>query len=163
MNTWQADNNDTEPAMSSDERQSLREAAKALKLETQEVQVESEVRVSAGNALLQNHTTVIFALLDSEMVLSVHVVGRMVIGRKDWETEENADVDLTPYDGWERGVSRRHAALYRNSQVVTLVDLKSTNGTFINGTRLIPYQPRLLREGDEVRFGGLRFLISFDL
>jgi len=37
----------------------------------------------------------------------------------------------------------------------------SSNGTFLNGQRLVPNQPRVLRDGDEVRFGKLVAHIYF--
>jgi pSer/pThr/pTyr-binding forkhead associated (FHA) protein len=49
----------------------------------------------------------------------------------------------------------------RGEDTLTLVDLGSTNGTHLNGQRLIPNQPRVLRDGDEVRLGKLVFHIFF--
>jgi pSer/pThr/pTyr-binding forkhead associated (FHA) protein len=86
----------------------------------------------------------------------------VVIGRPDIESGDKVDIDLTPYGGRERGVSRRHAVLYRTVFTVSIVDLNSSNGTYLNGVRLVPHQPRLLREGDEVRLGNMRFHTYFD-
>ena len=116
----------------------------------------------AGNALLKNQTTVVFSLIDTEVTLPIHVADRVVIGRLDHEGIEKIDIDLMPYGARERGVSRQHAALYRTRHTVSLVDLKSSNGTYLNGVKLVPLQPRLLREDDEVRLGNMRFRIYFD-
>jgi len=51
----------------------------------------------------------------------------------------------------EAEVSRRHARLIRNGDAYLLEDLGSTNGTFVNGRRLIG--PILLQPGDEVKLG----------
>ena len=51
----------------------------------------------------------------------------------------------------EAEVSRRHARLIRDGEVYLLEDLGSTNGTFINGKRLVA--PHILRPGDEVQLG----------
>jgi PAS domain S-box-containing protein len=60
----------------------------------------------------------------------------------------------------EEGVSRRHARLTRSTEgQYALVDLGSTNGTYLNGTRLAGSSARL-EEGDRVQLGGqctLRF------
>ncbi|HEU0031364.1 MAG TPA: GGDEF domain-containing protein [Kofleriaceae bacterium] len=49
-------------------------------------------------------------------------------------------------------VSRQHARLYRDASDDWWVeDLRSTNGTFVNESRVM--QPMLLSEGDQVRFG----------
>lgn len=48
--------------------------------------------------------------------------------------------------------SRRHAKLSVTPAGVTIEDLKSTNGTFVNGKRLTANAPVSLRAGDKVRF-----------
>jgi len=59
----------------------------------------------------------------------------------------------------EEGVSRRHARIIRSPEgKFELTDLGSTNGTYLNGTRLAG--PSRLDEGDRVQLGGqcsLRF------
>ena len=51
----------------------------------------------------------------------------------------------------ETGVSRQHAKLVvAADRTVTVMDLASTNGTFVNGTRV---DVASLREGDAIRFG----------
>jgi serine phosphatase RsbU (regulator of sigma subunit) len=47
-------------------------------------------------------------------------------------------------------VSRRHASVRRDEQGVTLVDLESTFGTWVNGQRISRH---LLQDGDRIRFG----------
>ncbi len=51
----------------------------------------------------------------------------------------------------EEGVSRRHAEIFVDEyEVVTLTDLDSTNGTFVNDG---PITRTALREGDRIRVG----------
>lgn len=52
------------------------------------------------------------------------------------------------------GISRQHARLQREPQGWALIDLGSTNGTYVNGQRLPPRDPYLLRPGDQVAIGG---------
>jgi pSer/pThr/pTyr-binding forkhead associated (FHA) protein len=47
-------------------------------------------------------------------------------------------------------ISRRHASLSWDGSALTVQDLGSTNGTFVNGERI---QLRTLRAGDRVAFG----------
>ncbi|MFF3558734.1 FHA domain-containing protein [Streptomyces sp. NPDC002574] len=56
------------------------------------------------------------------------------------------------------GISRRHAAMNRAGSHVVLADLGSTNGTFLNGDRLMA--PRPLRDGDRVRIGHVELRLS---
>ena len=50
-----------------------------------------------------------------------------------------------------RRVSREHSRVERQGRHVTLVDLGSTNGTFLNGERVLA--PVRLRDGDSVSIG----------
>lgn len=71
------------------------------------------------------------------------------------------DFDLSAYGGLEMGVSRVHIALRRGDGVLAVVDMGSTNGTFLNGHRLAPHQPHLVRDGDEIRIGKLPVQVFF--
>jgi pSer/pThr/pTyr-binding forkhead associated (FHA) protein len=85
----------------------------------------------------------------------------MILGRADSSSTQVPDLDLTPYGALEKGVSRMHAAIHRSEDTLTLVDMGSVNGTHLNGQRLIPEQPRVLRDGDEIRLGKLVAHIYF--
>ncbi len=57
-------------------------------------------------------------------------------------------------------VSRHHAKLALRGQKVAVLDLKSLNGTFVNGQRIVE---RLLSDGDEIWLGGkCRIIFSDD-
>ncbi len=85
----------------------------------------------------------------------------LVFGRDDPETSERPDIDLIPYGGFSMGISRRHAALELVGKRLSIRDLKSSNGTFLNDVRLDAHEPHQLRDGDRVRFGSLVLLIFF--
>lgn len=59
------------------------------------------------------------------------------------------------------GVSGFHARIFRTSEGYVLEDLKSRNGTWINGERV---SERTLRDGDEIQMGGtkMNFALLFD-
>lgn len=83
------------------------------------------------------------------------------IGRWDADGGIFPDVDLDVHDP-EAKVSRRHARISRRSTGYYIVDLGSTNGTFINrGRRLLPGDPQPLHDGDEIIIGKtfLRFYV----
>jgi pSer/pThr/pTyr-binding forkhead associated (FHA) protein len=77
------------------------------------------------------------------------------LGRSDPRQGIRPDLDLGPYRALELGVSRLHAVLTCAGSTVTVTDLGSTNGTLVNGTRLEPNTPLVLRDGDELRLGKL--------
>jgi len=85
----------------------------------------------------------------------------IVLGRSDARLRYHADVDLTPYGALDRGVSREHARVYSEGGQLYIVDLNSTNGTFLGGKRLDANVPALLHKGDELLLGRLPVQILF--
>jgi ABC-type multidrug transport system ATPase subunit/pSer/pThr/pTyr-binding forkhead associated (FHA) protein len=57
-------------------------------------------------------------------------------------------------------VSRLHARLVRYAEGFAIEDHGSTNGTFVNGTRLVPGQPTALRIDDVIRIGPAKFIYA---
>ncbi len=57
-------------------------------------------------------------------------------------------------------LSRHHARLLLTGEKLELIDLGSTNGTFLNDSRLEKNQPSTLKEGDELRFGDQNFQLT---
>ncbi len=84
-----------------------------------------------------------------------------IIGRWDADNGVFPDVDLDAFDN-DAKVSRRHAKITRNNGAYFIEDLGSTNGTYVNrGRRLLPGNPQVISDGDEVIVGKtfLRFHI----
>jgi hypothetical protein len=75
--------------------------------------------------------------------------------------ETSPDVDLSAFGAEDMGVSRLHIRLRRKGILLYVADLGSTNGTHLNGRRLIPQGERLLRDGDELHLGRLRVKVRF--
>lgn len=71
-------------------------------------------------------------------------------------------VNLSEYAGYAMGVSRVHASLRPNEQnQLEIMDLASSNGTFLNGYPLNPYEIYHVYHGDEVRLGHMRLNVFF--
>lgn len=115
---------------------SLPAASKTIKVDTSNLR--PEAKSLTGNALVQSQTTVMLALVGTDIVLTVQLANRLTIGRRELEDSNPVDIDLMPYGGREQGISRQQATLYRTRHTLSLVDLNSTNGTFLNGERLAP-------------------------
>jgi ABC transport system ATP-binding/permease protein len=60
----------------------------------------------------------------------------------------------------QRNVSRQHARLFREAGVLVVEDLKSRNGTLVNGQRLTASQP--LQDGDLLRIGDYSVVLQHD-
>ncbi len=70
-------------------------------------------------------------------------------------------LDLPDDVVWESGMSRVHAAIRRKGDQLYVVDLGSTNGTFVNNERLDHNQPRLLHDGDVLCLGLLDMRVRY--
>ncbi len=78
--------------------------------------------------------------------------GVLRIGR-----DENSDIVVS-----DNLVSRAHAEIHLDvaSRHVTLVDLGSTNGSYVNHQRLTPSKPHMLRPDDAIRIGSNELRVS---
>jgi hypothetical protein len=108
-----------------------------------------------GTARLDHEAAVVLHIRDAVDPVMLPLVEETTLGRFDQATATRPVLDLSAFGAQEKGVSRLHAAIRRGDETLTLVDLGSVNGTHLNGQRLIPNQPRVLRDGDEIRLGKL--------
>ncbi len=112
------------------------------------------------------------ATLASNACIKLHVVGMptpilvqlnrtIILGRTNHETDSEVNIDLSPYQAVEYGVSRQHATLELVRKTLMLTDLGSTNGTFLNEQRVLSQQRRVVRDNDEIRLGKLIIHVYF--
>jgi len=79
--------------------------------------------------------------------------GNNLIGRWDPETGSFPEVDLDADDP-EAKISRKHALIRIESGKITIEDIGSLNGTYVNRQpRLSPGSPAEIKSGDEVIIG----------
>lgn len=122
-----------------------------------------EGRPQWGTARFNARMSLIISVRDSKdrFTFPFEDISELVIGRSDPQTGAEPDINLEAYGAADKGVSRRHAMIIRRETALNIVDLDTPNGTFLNGQRLIPHQPRVLRDGDELRLGHLILRVSF--
>lgn len=93
----------------------------------------------------------------SERKVGLDDKAEYTLGRNDPATHALPDIDLTPYNGVEAGVSRRHAKVTRlGEDRYYIIDLSSINLTHVNGEQLDAFEPRILADGDEIFLGTLK-------
>ncbi len=84
--------------------------------------------------------------------------GKNFIGRTD---EKPVDIDLENQEPADRiWTSRQHAVIVLENGVLTIEDLNSLNGTFVNRTRVHPGQPRQIQVNDIVQIGTVQMKVS---
>ena len=85
--------------------------------------------------------------------------GLNLLGRSCEDTDCNV-LDLSPLD-LEEKVSRRHAMIERNGDILQIWDLGSLNGTFLNqGEKLQPDRQYTLNSGDKIIVGKTAFVLE---
>ncbi len=108
-----------------------------------------------------------------DMVLYFHVAGYaepirirpyhapMIIGRYAPESSVMPDINLEPYGAAQCGMSRLHAELCRQGNALVISDMNSVNHTYVNGEALSLKETRVLKDGDDLRFGTLVVRVQF--
>ena len=95
-------------------------------------------------------------ILEGGQLLLLEDKDELTMGRVSDGQIVMPDVDLTPYRAYEYGVSRLHAVLKKNKENATIMDLGSSNGTYVNGTRLHSESECSLSHGSILSLGKLK-------
>ena len=99
-------------------------------------------------------------LLNSGDPIALSRDAEFVLGRGTGSKTEPI-IDLTTFDGFAAGVSRRHAMVQAVANKYVLIDLNSSNGTWVNGERLLPTKPHDLPSGGVIQLGRLKLVVVY--
>ncbi|MEM9951700.1 MAG: FHA domain-containing protein [Chloroflexota bacterium] len=114
---------------------------------------------SDGTAALSLYTEVILVIDGMTARLTVRNRHEYLLGR--FRTPDKSEVDLSPYGALHHGVSRVHAKFIMENDRLYIVDLNSSNGTYVRRTRLQPEEPAIISNGDEILLGRMRIQVMF--
>jgi len=99
--------------------------------------------------------------------LTFRVDDRVMIGRNVAGEAARVQVDLSPYDAEQLGVSRQHVQLAAEAdrlmvvdQSLMVVDQSSGNGSFLNNNRLKAGEGYRLNHGDTLMLGRMRIEVA---
>jgi pSer/pThr/pTyr-binding forkhead associated (FHA) protein len=92
-------------------------------------------------------------ILEADQVLPLIGGEEYTLGRISGNQPILPDIDLTPFNAYEGGVSRLHATIRIKNQLVTITDLGSANGTRVNGKKIKAHEPHPLESGDILTLG----------
>jgi hypothetical protein len=98
-------------------------------------------------------------LMDSGKILPLASRNEFTLGRLSEGQPIMPDIDLTPYQAYASGVSRLHAVVKRDVDRVMVMDLGSSNGTYVNGRRINPHVEESLSHGDILALGKLKIQV----
>jgi len=116
---------------------------------------------SAGGSVFSDDMVLRIEIEGGATPMLVYPKQEIILGRRDPNTGTLPDVDMTAYSGYRMGVSRTHASIHLQDKQLNLSDRGSSNGTFLNGTRLVAHRPYPIKDGDEIRLGQMVLKIYF--
>jgi len=124
-------------------------------------QIENELKKKAPrpDAAIPANSWLSLHLMDSGKIVPLASRSEFTLGRLSEGQPIMPDIDLTPYQAYASGVSRLHAVVKRDANRVLVMDLGSSNGTYLNGRRLNPHTEEPLNHGDIVALGKLKIQI----
>jgi hypothetical protein len=92
-------------------------------------------------------------LVDSGEMVRLAGQTEFTIGRTAEGQPILPDVDLSRFEAYAQGVSRLHASIKIFNQRVVITDLGSSNGTRVNGQKIVPHVDYPLNHGDMIALG----------
>ena len=98
-------------------------------------------------------------ILNKGEIIPVRDDMEVTLGRVSEGQPVFPDVDLTPYQAYEAGVSRLHASISKMGDRVSITDLGSANGTRINGQKISSQIPHPINHGDILTLGKLKMQV----
>lgn len=105
------------------------------------------------------NTALSIHLLDSGEVIYLSGKLEYSIGRATDGQPILPDVDLSPYDGYAQGVSRLHASIKVMEHGIVVTDLGSSNGTRVNGQKIVSHVDYPLNHGDVIALGKFKIQV----
>jgi hypothetical protein len=127
---------------------------------------EEQIAEDLKNKALQTETVappvnswISLHLMDSGKILPLASRNEFTLGRLSEGQPIMPDIDLTPYQAYASGVSRLHAVVKRDAERVLVMDLGSSNGTYVNGRRINPHVEESLSHGDILALGKLKIQV----
>lgn len=134
---------------------------KTVKLRTSPI---PEQRPTTSNQLVdigtQRPWRIAIIIKQLSVTLVLDLTDSILLGRLKQSDDLSSLIDLRAFGAEEQGVSRRHLLIKLDGNTVTICDLNSSNGTYLNGVRLDPNVHHPVRHMDEIRLGLMELQIE---
>ena len=118
--------------------------------------------VSPADTHFPDHMLLILQVLPSAVCLTVQLRQPTVLGRGADSGDEHL-ISLAEFNALHHGVSRRHCRFERADDQLLVVDLGSTNGTYLNDRRLLSSEDYVVAHGDRLILGTLHLTLAFSV
>ncbi len=103
------------------------------------------------------------AITSQTVKMVIQPTNVIIFGRSDPGDSLQPDINLGPYGGYRLGVSHIHARINPPvSNALTLNDMGSMNGTFVNDEPVKLNEARRLCDADEIRLGNMVMRVYFE-
>jgi len=110
---------------------------------------------------LQNATLSLNIINHNEMI-TIDKQNEITLGRISTGQPIVPDIDLTPYEAYEAGVSRMHLSIKIGDETIIVTDLGSVNGTRVNGRKIAAHTPQPIKNGDILTLGKFKIQILLE-
>jgi hypothetical protein len=118
-----------------------------------------------GTAPMQPNMTstlrarIMIHIIDNGKLIPVTDKTEFTVGRASEGQPITPDVDLGEFSAFDFGVSRLHIVVRLTGDKLTIMDLGSSNGTFINSIRVPVNSEQTVTSGDIISLGKFRIQI----
>ncbi len=132
------------------------------------VQTNGNVEIQNANHLPAAVVETTYIHEDPEILLNVMDSGRIIhlrgrteysLGRISEGQPILPDVDLSEFNAYAQGVSRLHSTIKVGQQRISIMDLGSSNGTRVNGQKIVPHVDYPVKNNDMIALGKMRIQI----
>jgi hypothetical protein len=124
------------------------------------LELNDEIKEQVLKSYIPPAKSISLFLLNIGEPIALRMEAEFLLGRATESTSEPM-IDLTEFDGFALGVSRRHALIQAAGDKYMLTDLNSANGTWLNGHRLLPTRPYVLPTGAVIQLGRMKLIVSY--
>jgi pSer/pThr/pTyr-binding forkhead associated (FHA) protein len=122
---------------------------------------QNELKRLLGSAFFSENASLVLSNEKAHKSLVVSPLPLTLLGRSEEGNLADIHINFAPYGEKAMSVSRLHAILHRGKNVISIEDLDSTNGTYINGQQLTPHVSQILHDNDEIMLGNLHIRVAF--
>jgi hypothetical protein len=115
----------------------------------------------SGSAQFEAYSLLLLHVQGCNDPMIISIMESVTVGRTAPGAVLMPDVDLAEVAGDAKGIQPIHLSFRRQGETLVLADSHPNGGVWLNGQQMYSYEMRVLRDGDELRIGGLVCQLQF--